>query len=393
MKAYKTEIDPTELQIELIHKTFGCTRYIYNRFVFENLENLRLGNKFISAFDYSKRINNDPETPIWLKEVPSKAIKQSLIYADRAFRDYFSKRNGKPRFKKKGSNESFYLIGTIKVERHRIFVPVLKWIKLKEFGYIPKNIGSVTISMKNGRYYISCLCKDEVDERIPLSDHTMGIDFGLKDQFITEDRVVPSINRSLRIRKLEKRLRREQRKLSRKYEANMFDKVYYQTNAKKGKLKSYKLLKPLSECKNIQKQKLKVARIYECLTRIRTEYNQQALRSLVLERKPSSIVIEDLAVRNLMKNRHLSKAISKAQWYHSRLYLENLCKKLGIELRLADRFYPSSKLCSDCGFKYKDLKLRKRFWTCSNCGSEHDRDMNAAINLGQCKQYTVLTAV
>lgn len=393
MKAYKTEIDPTELQIELIHKTFGCTRYIYNQFVFENLENLRLGNKFISAFDYSKRINNDFDTPIWLKEVPSKAIKQSLIYADRAFRDYFSKRKGKPKFKKKGSNESFYLIGTIKVERHRIFVPVLKWIKLKEFGYIPKNISSVTISMKNRRYYISCLCKDEVDERIPLSDYIMGIDFGLKDQFITEDRVVHSINRTLRIKKLEKRLRREQRKLSRKYEANMFDKIYYQTGSKKGHLKSYRLLKPLSDCKNIQKQKLKVARIYERLTRIRTEYNQQALHSLVLERKPSSIVIEDLAVRNLMKNRHLSKAISKAQWYQSRLYLENLCKKLGIELRLVDGFYPSSKLCSNCGFKYKDLKLSERFWICSNCGSEHDRDVNAAINLGQCKQYTVLTAV
>lgn len=393
MKAYKTEIDPTELQIELIHKTFGCTRYIYNQFVFENLENLRLGNKFISAFDYSKRINNDFDTPIWLKEVPSKAIKQSLIYADRAFRDYFSKRKGKPKFKKKGSNESFYLIGTIKVERHRIFVPVLKWIKLKEFGYIPKNISYVTISMKNRRYYISCLCKDEVDERIPLSDYIMGIDFGLKDQFITEDRVVHSINRTLRIKKLEKRLRREQRKLSRKYEANMFDKIYYQTGSKKGHLKSYRLLKPLSDCKNIQKQKLKVARIYERLTRIRTEYNQQALHSLVLERKPSSIVIEDLAVRNLMKNRHLSKAISKAQWYQSRLYLENLCKKLGIELRLVDRYYPSSKLCSNCGFKYKDLKLSERFWICSNCGSEHDRDVNAAINLGQCKQYTVLTAV
>ena len=393
MKAYKTEIDPTELQIELIHKTFGCTRYIYNQFVFENLENLRLGNKFISAFDYSKRINNDFDTPIWLKEVPSKAIKQSLIYADRAFRDYFSKRKGKPKFKKKGSNESFYLIGTIKVERHRIFVPVLKWIKLKEFGYIPKNISSVTISMKNRRYYISCLCKDEVDERIPLSDYIMGIDFGLKDQFITEDRVVHSINRTLRIKKLEKRLRRERRKLSRKYEANMFDKIYYQTGSKKGHLKSYRLLKPLSDCKNIQKQKLKVARIYERLTRIRTEYNQQALHSLVLERKPSSIVIEELAVRNLMKNRHLSKAISKAQWYQGRLYLENLCKKLGIELRLVDRFYPSSKLCSNCGFKYKDLKLSERFWICSNCGSEHDRDVNAAINLGQCKQYTVLTAV
>lgn len=393
MRAYKTEIDPTELQVKLIHKTFGCTRYIYNQFVFENLENLRLGNKFTSAFEYSKRINNDPTTPSWLKEAPSKAIKQSLIYAERAFKDYFSNCKGRPKFKKKGSSESFYLIGTIKVERHRIFVPVLKWIKLKEFGYIPKNISSVTISMKNGRYYISCLSKDEVDERIPLSEYVMGIDFGLKDQFITENKIIPSINRTSRIKKLEKRLRREQRKLSRKYEANMFDKVYYQTGAKKGQLKSYNWLKPLSECKNIQKQKLKVDLVCERLTNIRTEYNRKTLHSLVLERKPSSIVIEDLAVRNLMKNRHLSKAISKAQWYQSRLYLKNLCERLGIELRLVDRYYPSSKLCSDCGFKYKDLKLSERFWTCSNCGSNHDRDVNAAINLGQCKQYTVLTTV
>lgn len=393
MRAYKTEIDPTPSQIELIHKTFGCTRYIYNQFVSENLENLASDKDYISAFDYSKRINNDPNTPTWLKEVPSKAVKQSLMYADRAFKDYFFKRRGKPKFKKKGLSESFYLIGTIKVERHCIFIPVLKWIRLKEFGYIPKNITSVTISMKNGRYYISCLCKDEVDERIPLFDYSMGIDFGLKDQFITENRVIPSINKSLRVRKLEQRLRREQRKLSRKYEANMVDKVYYKTGAKKGQLKSYKWLKPLDECKNIQKQKLKVARIYERLTRIRTEYNRKALRSLVLERKPSAITIEDLAVLNMMKNRHLSKSISKAQWYQSRLYLENLCKKLGIELRLVSRFYPSSKLCSDCGFKYKDLQLNERTWICSNCGSKHDRDINAAINLGQCKEYTVLTAV
>lgn len=283
MKSYKTEIDPTLSQIELIHKTFGCTRYIYNQFVFENLENLSSDKDYISAFDYSKRVNNDPNTPTWLKEVPSKAVKQALIYADRAFKDYFYKRRGKPKFKKKGLSESFYLIGTIKVERHRIFVPGLKWVRLKEFGYIPKNITSVTISMKNGRYYISCLCKDEIDERIPLSDYSMGIDFGLKDQFITEDRIIPSINKSLRIRKLEQRLRREQRKLSRKYEANMVDKVYYKTGAKKGQLKSYKWLKPLDDCKNIQKQKLKVARIYERLTRIRTEYNRKALRSLVLE--------------------------------------------------------------------------------------------------------------
>ena len=187
----------------------------------------------------------------------------------------------------------------------------------------------------------------------------MGIDFGLKDQFITEDRIIPSINRSLRVKKLEQRLRREQRKLSRKVEANMAEKVYYKSGAKKSQLKSFRWVKSLSECRNLQKQKLKVARLHERLTRIRTDYNRKAIHSLVLERKPSSITIENLAVGNLMKNRHLSKTILKAQWYQSRLYLESLCQKLGIELRLADRFYPSSKLCSTCGFKYKDLKLNQ----------------------------------
>ena len=393
MRAYKTEIHPNQAQIELIHKTFGCTRYIYNQYVYENLENLASGKDFISAFSYSKRVNNDPDTPSWLKEVSSKAVKQALIYADRAFKDYFSKRKGKPKFKKKGKDDSFYLIGTLKVERHRIFVPVLKWIRLKEFGYIPENISSVTISMKNGRYYISCLCKEEKDERVTLSKESMGIDFGLKDQFITENKTIPSINRSLRIKKLEQRLRREQKCLSRKMEANMVEKVYYKSGVKKGQLKSYKWSKPLSECKNFQKQKLKVARLHERLTRIRTDYNRKALLSLVLERKPSSITIESLSVRNLMKNRHLSATIMKAQWFQSRLYLENLCNRLGIELRVVDKFYPSSKLCSTCGFKYKDLKLNERCWTCSNCGSEHDRDRNAAINLGRCQTYTVLTAV
>ena len=392
MRTYKTEIHPTQAQIELIHKTFGCTRYIYNQYVNENLENLASGKDFISAFSYSKRVNNDPNTPSWLKEVPSKAIKQALIYAERAFRDYFSKRKGKPKFKNKGANDSFYLIGTLKVERHRIFVPVLKWVRLKEFGYIPEKISSVTISMKNGRYYISCLCKEEKDERITLSKEPMGIDFGLKDQFITEDRIISSINRSLRIKKLKQRLRREQKRLSRKIEANMIEKVYYQSGAKKGQLKSFRWGKPLSECKNIQKQKKKVAHIHERLTRIRTDYNRKGLQS-ILKRKPSFIVIEDLNVKGLMKNKHLSKAISQAQWYQSRVFLQQQCEKLGIELRLAPRFYPSSKLCSHCGYKNVDLKLKDRSWECPDCHVIHNRDENAAINLGKCETYTVLTAV
>lgn len=392
MRAYKTEISPTKSQIELIHKTFGCTRYVYNQYVYENLENLASGNKFISAFNYSKRINNDPNTPLWLKEVSSKAVKQALIYADHAFKGYFSKRSGKPKFKKKGNNDSFYLIGTIKVERHRIFVPKLKWLRLKEFGYIPKNITSVTISMKNGRYYISCLCKEEKDERVATSGEGIGIDFGLKDQFITKDEIIPSINRSKKVRKLEKKLRQKQRSLSRKYEDNMVNKVYYKSGVKKGQLKSFQWKRPLHECKNLQKQQLIINKLRERLTRIRTDYNQKALQS-ILKRKPSFIVIEDLNVKGLMKNKHLSKAISQAQWYASRIFLQNQCEKLGIELRLVSRFYPSSKLCSHCGYKNKELKLKDRHWTCPDCHTVHDRDRNAAINLEKCPDYTVLTAV
>lgn len=392
MRTYKTEIHPTQAQIELIHKTFGCARYIYNQYVYENLVNLASGKVFISAFSYSKRVNNDPNTPSWLKEVPSKAIKQALIYADRAFRDYFSKRKGKPKFKKKGTNDSFYLIGTLKVERHRIFVPVLKWIRLKEFGYIPEKISSVTISMKNGRYYISCLSKMETDERIATSGEGLGIDFGLKDQFITRGQVIPSVNKSKKVRRLEKKLRQKQRSLSRRYESNMANKVYYKSGAKKGQLKSFEWKHPLHKCKNLQKQQQVVNRLRERLTRIRTDYNRKGLQS-ILKRKPSFIVIEDLNVKGLMKNKHLSKAISQAQWYQSRVFLQQQCEKLGIELRLAPRFYPSSKLCSHCGYKNVDLKLKDRSWECPDCHVIHDRDENAAINLGKCETYTVLTAV
>ncbi len=135
-----------------------------------------------------------------------------------------------------------------------------------------------------------------------------------------------------------------------------------------------------------------VNKLYERITRIRTDYNQKALQS-ILRQKPRFIVIEDLNVKGLMKNRHLSKAISKAQWYQSRVFLQQQCEKLGIELRLAPRFYPSSKLCSVCGYKNKDLKLKNRSWICPKCNTVHDRDVNASINLERCVDYTVLTAV
>jgi transposase, IS605 orfB family len=392
MRAYKTEIQPNKEQIELIHQTFGNTRYVYNQYIKLNLDRLKEDQDIISGYDYSKMLNNDPERPAWLLKSPSKAIKQAIMYAHTAVWGYLKGSQGIPKFKKKGKHNSFYLIGTIKVERHRIFLPKLKWVRLKEFGYIPNKVKSVTVSMKNGRYYVSCLVNETKDERIITSNKGIGIDFGLKDQFITEKLTIPSINKSPKVIKLEKKLRRKQRALSRKYESNMINKVYYKTGKKKGQLKSFKYKRPLHECKNITKQRLVVAKLYERITRIRTDYNQKAIQ-LILKQKPSFIVIEDLNIKGLMKNKHLSKSISKAQWYTSRLILTNQCVKLGIELRLAPRFYPSSKLCSNCGYKNKGLRLRERTWVCPECNIVHDRDVNASKNLEQCKNYTVLTAV
>lgn len=392
MKAYKTEIQPNKQQIELIHQTFGNTRYIYNQFIKLNLERIEKKEDVISGYDYSKMINNDPNRPDWLKKSPSKAIKQAIMNGDKAIWDFLKGDKGEPNFKKKTKDNSFYLIGTIKVERHRIFLPKLKWVRLKEFGYIPDTIKSVTVSMKNGRYYISCLSHETKDERIPTSNEGIGIDFGLKDQFITKNKIIPSINKSNKVKKLEKKLQQKQRALSKKYEGNMVDKVYYKTGKKKCQLKSFKWKRPLWECKNIAKQKLVVNKLYERLTRIRTDYNQKALQS-ILKQKPRFVVIEDLNVKGLMKNKHLSKSISKAQWYMSRLFLTHQCERLGIELRLVSSFYPSSKLCSNCGYKNKDLKLKDRSWTCPECKVVHNRDVNASINLERCQAYTVLTTV
>lgn len=392
MKAYKTEIYPTKDQIKLIHQTCGNVRYIYNQYIAFNFKRLDKNESIISGYDYSKMINHDPTIPSWLKTVSSKALKQAIMNANDALWAYLKGDKGKPKFKKKSKYNSFYLTQGIKVERHRIFLPTLKWVRLKEFGYIPKDISSVTVSVKNGRYYISCLSKTETDERVATSGEGIGIDFGLKDQFITKDQTIRSINKSKKVRKLEKKLRREQRSLSRRYESNMTNKVYYKSGAKKGQLKSFEWIRPLHECKNLRKQQLIVNKLYERLSRIRTDYNRKALQS-ILKRKPSFIVIEDINVKGLMKNKHLSKAISQAQWYMSRVFLQQQCEKLGIELRLAPRFYPSSKLCSNCGYKNVNLKLKDRSWECPDCHVVHNRDENAAINLEKCVDYTVLTTV
>ena len=380
--SYKTEINPTQEQIQNINQTIGTCRYIYNFYLATQKERYEHGEKFQSAMDFSKWLNNDylpqHEEISWIKEVSSKSVKQSIINAYNAYQKFFKKQSKFPKFKKKGKSDvKMYFVKTdakaiIYCERHRIKIPTLGWVKLKEKGYIPTTksglvIRSGTVSEKAGRYYVSVLVDVLQKEVEKPNNQGIGIDLGIKDLAICSDKqVFENINKSKEVKRLEKKLKREQKSLSRMYE-----------NKKKGE----------STQKNIQKQKRKVQRIYHRLNNIRTDYVNKAIVKIV-KTKPSYITIEDLNISGMMKNKHLSKAISQQKLYEFRTKLTSKCHQNNIELRIVDRWFPSSKICNCCGNIKKDLKLSDRTYICT-CGYVEDRDYNASLNLRDCKDYKI----
>ena len=389
LKSYKTEIFPTPEQKQIIHRTIGVCRFIYNFYLAHNKEIYEKEEKFVSGYDFSKWLNNEylPQNPgfSWIRDVSSKSVKQSIMNAERAFRNFFQHRTGFPNWKKKSDSDvKMYFVknGTkqiISCERHRIKIPTLDWVRLKEKGYIPTNsnthiIKSGSVSMKAGRYYVSVLAEEPERKKPVLNDFGIGIDLGVKDFAICSDgKTYKNINKSARIRKLEKSLKRQQRKLSRKYES------YKKQN---------KNLKGVATRQNIQKQRLKVQKLYQRLDNIRTDYINKTISELV-KTKPEWITIEDLNVSGMMKNRHLSKAVAQQKFFEFRTKLNSKCNEYGIELRIADRLYPSSKTCHNCGCVKSDLKLSDRIYTCSECGYTADRDFNASLNLRDCQTYRI----
>lgn len=380
--SYKTEINPTQEQIQKINQTIGTCRYVYNFYLVIQKERYEHGEKFQSAMDFSKWLNNDylpqHENMSWIKEVSSKSVKQSITNAYSAYQRFFKKQSKFPKFKKKGKSDvKMYFVKTdakaiVYCDRHRIKIPTLGWIRLKEKGYIPTTksglvIKSGTVSEKAGRYYVSVLVDVPQQEVKESTNQGIGIDLGIKDLAICSNKqVFKNINKSNKIKRLEKKLKREQRSLSRMYE-----------NKKKGE----------STQKNIQKQKRKVQRIYHRLENIRTDYINKTIAKIV-KTKPSYITIEDLNISGMMKNKHLSKAISQQKLYKFRTKLTNKCHQNNIELRIVDRWFPSSKICNCCGNVKKDLKLSDRTYICS-CGYVADRDYNASLNLRDCKNYKI----
>ena len=382
LKSFKTEINPTLEQKVKINKTIGTCRYVYNFYLAHNKELHSNGEKFMSGKSFSLWLNNEylPNNPeyAWIKEVSSKSVKKSIEDANIAFHKFFKHESGFPKFKKKGKSDvKMYFVktdkkSTIWCERHRIKIPTLGWVRLKEKAYLPTTksgyvIKSGTVSMKAGRYYVSVLVEMPEIEKKTLLNEGVGVDLGLKDfAVLSTGKVYKNINKSARIKKLEKQLKREQRCLSRKYE-----------NLKKGE----------STQKNIQKQKLKVQRLHHRIDNIRTDYINKTISEIV-KTKPSYITIEDLNVSGMMKNRHLSKVVASQKFYEFRNKLKVKCEDNGIELRVVDRFYPSSKQCHCCGRIKKDLKLSDRTYKC-DCGYIEDRDFNASLNLRDAKIYKI----
>lgn len=380
-------MNPNPEQKQIINRTIGTCRYIYNFYLAHNKDSYDKEKKFVSGIDFSKWLNNEflPNNIEygWIKDVSSKSVKQSIMNAERAFKNFFKGKSNFPKFKKKSKSDvKMYFVKTdakviIHCERHRIKVPTLGWVQLKEKGYIPTNklIKSGTISYKAGRYYVSVLVEDGLEDykKTQLNNFGIGVDLGVKDFAVcSNDNIYKNVNKTTKVKKLEKKLKREQRKLSRKYESLK---------------KRNKTMKGEATRQNIQKQVLTVQKIHHTLDSIRTNYLNNIVNDLV-KTKPSYITIEDLNVSGMMKNRHLSKAVAQQKFFEFRTKLEYKCKQRGIELRIADKFYPSSKMCHECGCIKSDLRLSDRTYIC-DCGYTADRDYNASLNLRDVKTYKV----
>lgn len=364
-KAYKFRIYPNILQTIFFAKTFGCVRFTYNHMLEDRIKAYEKskGNpdekiKYPTPAKYKKEFE-------FLKEVDSLALANAQLNLDKAYKNFFRDKSvGFPKFKSKNNPVQSYTTNnqnnTINIFGNWLKLPKLKsLIKIKVHREIKGKIKSATISREpSGKYFISILCETEIQE-LPKTNSATGIDLGIADMAILSDGTkIPNLKFG---KQLENKLRREQRKLSRRY------------------LLAKKQNKKLSECKNYQKQRIKVAKIHEKIKNMRTDFTNKLSMDII--KNHDIICIEDLKVKNLIKNHKLAKSIADVSWSNFINKLEYKAKWYGKEIIKIDKFYPSSQICSSCGHKDGKKTLNIRAWTCPVCGAHHDRDINAAKNI------------
>jgi putative transposase len=358
-KAFKYELFPTQEQQMLLEQHFGSCRYIYNWGLEQKIKAYE-SNQKISCFDLIKKLTElkNEEKHLWLKDVYSQSLQMSLRNLDNAFTTFFKAQNNFPKFKSKHNNRKSYQCPQkvkIDFENNLIQIPMIKKVKAAIHRQFEGIIRTCTISKTpTNRYFISMLV--EIDENLPdkpeiIKETSIGIDLGIKDYAITSNN--QKFENPKYLRQSEQRLKVLQRRFSK---------------SKKG-------------TKRREKLKLLLAKQYEKVTNQRKDFLHKLTYKLTHENQVNTICIEDLNVKGMLKNHCLSKSISDASWSKFVEFLTYKCEWYGKNLITIGRFEPSSKICSNCGNYYKELKLSERFWKCSECNEEHDRDVNAAKNI------------
>lgn len=358
-KSYKFRLYPNDEQKQLFAKTFGCSRAIWNMMLADKIKHYEETKETL----YNTPAQYKKDFP-WLREVDSLALCNVQLNLQTAYKKFFRSGFGFPKFKKKSHRQSYKTNnnsnkGRIILENGFVKLPKVGWVRIKAHRQVSGVIKSATISMTpTGKYHISILCETEISP-LPKTNSSIGVDIGISDfailstgEKITNPRFLSSLS---------KKLAREQKILSRRA---LVDK-------KEGR--------KLSDSKNYQKQRIKVAKIHDKIANQRKDFLHKLSTTLI--KNHDVICIEDLSSKNLMKNRKLAKAIGDVSWSEFVRMLEYKANWYEKKISKISRWYPSSQICSDCGFSSGKKPLSVREWTCTNCGSHHDRDINASINI------------
>lgn len=369
IKSIKIRLKPTQEQEVLMWKSVGITRFAYNwglaRWIelYESDEKVNKGILRTEFNQYKKQFD-------WIKEVSGQVTADSFEQLDVAFKNFFQKKAGYPKFKsKKKSKPSFYVrYDAIKFNNNTVQIEKIGKVKFSSNYEVPQLDKYVNPRASfDGKYWYLSLGFEQEKPCLELTDEVVGIDLGVSNLAIVSNTKEPikNINKSKKVKQLKKKLKRKQRKISKKYEMNKQGNKFIKTQ-------------------NIIKAEKEVKLLHRQLHNIRFNHIHQAT-SMIVKTKPSRVVMEDLNISGMMKNRHLAKVIQEQCWYEFIRQMKYKCEWSGIDFIQVPRFYPSSKTCSECGCIKSDLKLSDRVYRCNECGFEIDRDLNAAINLANYK--------